>query len=101
LLLRRPSSSRPSRPPWNINQHRWALAFQFDGKGHTMTDDPREGARTLAARYRSTAAAARRRAVKLQKRKLNEVAEKYETLARCVEDMVDRLRPNPTDKQSW
>ena len=58
-------------------------------------------ARTLAARYRSKAAAARRRAVKLEKRKLNEVAEKYETLARCVEEMVDRPRPNPTDKQSW
>ena len=68
-----------------------------------MTDDPREGkgARTLAARYRATAAAARRRAVKLGKRKLNEVAEKYETLARCVEEMVDRPRPNPTDKRSW
>jgi len=66
-----------------------------------MTDDPREGARTLAARYRSTAAAARRRAVKLGKRKLVEVAEKYETLARCVEEMVDHPRPNPTDKRSW
>jgi hypothetical protein len=66
-----------------------------------MTDDPRNGARTLAARYRSTAAAARRCAVKLEKRKLIEVAEKYETLARCVEEMVDHPRPYPTDRRSW
>jgi hypothetical protein len=70
-------------------------------KGHAMTDDPRDGARTLAAHYRLTAAAARLRAVKLGKWKLNDVAEKYETLARCVEEMVDRPRPNPTDKRSW
>ena len=77
------------------------LGFPIRGEGRTMTVDGREGARTLAARYRSTAAAARRRGVKLGRRKLNEVAEKYEMLARCVEEMVDHPRPNPTDKQSW
>jgi hypothetical protein len=66
-----------------------------------MTDDPSEGARTLAARYRATAAAARRRAIGLGKWKLIEIAEKYELLARCVEEMVDRPRPNPSDKRSW
>jgi hypothetical protein len=77
------------------------VGFPLRRERSRMTDDPRKGARTLAARYRSTAAAARRRAVKLGKRKLNEVAEKYEMLARCAEEMVDHPRPNPTDKQSW
>jgi|HubBroStandDraft_2_1064218.scaffolds.fasta_scaffold633861_2 hypothetical protein len=77
--------------------------------GDAMADDPSSDTgsvtapKKLAARYRATAAAVRGRA--RAKGELTgqalEAAAKYEVLARCVEDLAERPRPDPTDRRSW